>query len=95
MEPNPLNPIASASMATAVDVAREVSPTSPIILWPADWPAPELVAWTLAQMLAETLPCSAPANASHAPWAARGRAGGKREMVGATGIEPVTPTMST
>jgi hypothetical protein len=51
-----LNPIASASMATAVDVAREVSPSAPVILWPADWPAPELVAWTLAEMLAETLP---------------------------------------
>jgi len=56
MESGPLNPVASASMATAVDVAREVSPTAPVILWPADWPAPELVAWTLAEMLAETLP---------------------------------------
>ncbi len=51
-----MNPLTSASMATAVEVAREASPDMPMILWPADWPAPELVAWTLAQMLAETLP---------------------------------------
>lgn len=53
-----MNPIASATMATAVDVAREASPEAPLILWPADWPAPELVAWTLAHMLAETLPAN-------------------------------------
>ena len=70
MESGPLNPIASASMATAVDVAREISPTTPLILWPADWPAPELVAWTLAQMLAETLPFGAPWDAPPARRAA-------------------------
>jgi hypothetical protein len=43
-------------MATAVDVAREAAPEAPVILWPDNWPAPELVAWTLAHMLAETLP---------------------------------------
>jgi hypothetical protein len=43
-------------MATAVGVARDAAPEAPVILWPADWPAPELVAWTLAHMLAETLP---------------------------------------
>lgn len=65
MEPSPLNPLASASMTTAVDVAREVAPSSPTILWPADWPAPELVAWTLAHMLAETLPaCARPSEPS-------------------------------
>jgi hypothetical protein len=58
-----MNPIASASMTTAVDVARAVSPESPVILWPEDWPPPELVAWTLAHMLAETLP-AAPARPS-------------------------------
>jgi hypothetical protein len=51
-----MNPITAASMATAVDVAREADREAPPILWPADWPAPELVAWTLASMLAETLP---------------------------------------
>ena len=52
-----MNPITAASMATAVNVAREATaPDAPPILWPADWPAPELVAWTLASMLAETLP---------------------------------------
>ncbi|MCW5770421.1 MAG: hypothetical protein KIT16_02205 [Rhodospirillaceae bacterium] len=51
-----MNPIANASMSTAVDFAREVAPEAPMILWPDDWPAPELVAWTLAHMLAETLP---------------------------------------
>jgi hypothetical protein len=51
-----MNPLATASMATAVDVARAASAESPLILWPADWPPPELVAWTLAHMLAETLP---------------------------------------
>ncbi len=53
-----MNPVAAASMATAVDVAREASPEAPLILWPEDWPAPELVAWTLAHMLAETLPAN-------------------------------------
>jgi len=43
-------------MVTAVDVARGASADAPLILWPEDWPAPELVAWTLAHMLAETLP---------------------------------------
>ena len=51
-----MNPLATASMATAVDVAREAAPEAPVILWPDNWPAPELVAWTLAHMLAETLP---------------------------------------
>ncbi len=51
-----MNPITAASMATAVNVAREAVPDAPPILWPMDWPAPELVAWTLASMLAETLP---------------------------------------
>ena len=52
-----MNPITAASMATAVHVAREAAlPDAPPILWPVDWPAPELVAWTLASMLAETLP---------------------------------------
>jgi hypothetical protein len=51
-----MNPITAASMATAVHVAREAVPDASPILWPADWPAPELVAWTLASMLAETLP---------------------------------------
>ena len=55
-----MNPLATASMATAVDVAREASREAPVILWPADWPPPELVAWTLAHMLAETLPAPAP-----------------------------------
>lgn len=50
-----MNPMTAASMATAVDVAREAAPDAPLILWPEDWPAPELVAWTLASMLAETL----------------------------------------
>jgi hypothetical protein len=54
-----MNPLATASMATAVDVAREAAPEAPMILWPEDWPAPELVAWTLACMLAETLPAPA------------------------------------
>jgi hypothetical protein len=54
-----MNPLTTASMATAVDVAREAAAEAPMILWPADWPAPELVAWTLAQMLAETLPAPA------------------------------------
>jgi hypothetical protein len=54
-----VNPLTSASMAAAVDVAREASSEAPLILWPADWPAPELVAWTLAQMLAETVPAAA------------------------------------
>lgn len=53
-----MNPMTAASMATAVDVAREAVPDAPLILWPQDWPAPELVAWTLASMLAETLPGS-------------------------------------
>ena len=61
-----MNPLANASMATAVDVAREAAPEAPVILWPDNWPAPELVAWTLAHMLAETLPargahCETPA----------------------------------
>ncbi len=43
-------------MATAIDVAREVSSETPAIRWPEDWPPPELVAWTLAHMLAESLP---------------------------------------
>lgn len=58
-----MNPLASASMATAVNVAREASSEAPMILWPADWPAPELVAWTLAYMLAETLPVPASSDA--------------------------------
>ena len=53
-----MNPIAVASMATAVRVAREAASDAPPILWPQDWPAPELVAWTLASMLAETLPAA-------------------------------------
>jgi len=60
-----VNPLASASMATAVDFARYAAPEAPLILWPADWPAPELVAWTLAHMLAETLP-NQPKNADPA-----------------------------
>ena len=54
-----MNPLTTASMATAVDVAREASTEAPMILWPVDWPAPELVAWTLAHMLAETVPVAA------------------------------------
>jgi hypothetical protein len=53
-----MNPITAASMATAIDVAREAVHDAPLILWPKDWPAPELVAWTLASMLAETLPAA-------------------------------------
>ena len=60
-----MNPLVTASMATAVDVAREAPAEAPLILWPADWPAPELFAWTLAHMLAETLP--APANGTARP----------------------------
>lgn len=60
-----MNPLASASMATAVDVAREASAEMPLILWPADWPAPELVAWTLAHMLAETLPAAVDGGGPH------------------------------
>lgn len=54
-----MNPLTNASMAAAVDVAREASSEAPVILWPMDWPAPELVAWTLAHMLAETVPAAA------------------------------------
>lgn len=54
-----MNPLTSASMATAVDVARDAAADAPLVLWPADWPAPELVAWTLAAMLAETVPAAA------------------------------------
>ena len=65
-----MNPLATASMATAIDVAREAAPEAPMILWPADWPAPELVAWTLAHMLAETLPASRYGAAAPVPLAA-------------------------
>lgn len=54
-----MNPLTAASMATAVGVARDVSADAPKVLWPADWPPPELVAWTLAEMLAETVPAAA------------------------------------
>jgi hypothetical protein len=37
------------------------------VLWPADWPPPELVAWTLAEMLAETVPAAAGASAEVQP----------------------------
>ena len=61
-----MNPIATASMVTAVGVAREVSTDAPVILWPSNWPAPELVAWTLAHMLAETLPAASPGDVARA-----------------------------
>ena len=86
-----MNPIASASMTTAAGVARIVSRDAPPILWPDDWPASELVAWTRARMPAETLPGPG-ADAAVAPTVPFVQ---REEMVGATGIEPVTPTMST
>ena len=71
-----MNPLASASMATAVDVARHASSETPLILWPADWPPPELVAWTLACMMAETLPANDDARFESAapPWQQKRRA---------------------
>jgi hypothetical protein len=62
-----MNPLTVASMATAVGVARDVSADAPKVLWPADWPPPELVAWTLAEMLAETVPAAAGASADVQP----------------------------
>jgi len=71
-----VNPLASAAMATAVDIAHHASNEVPVILWPTDWPPPELVAWTLACMMAETLPANdagRPESAAEplAPWQQR------------------------